>query len=177
VVIEKRGDAAASILLLGTTQGRRVNMSKAPKPVRRKFSVTLKVVIEHLATITVTARDQAEADRKAFDAYNRDVYTVADSSELGLPQSRWSEPTPYVHDPEIDPTFRCVDCGVHCDYFMVSDELWAASGMAPNGGMLCLTDLERRIGRQLTLDDFTALFPAVEKWRRHLEARNARAAE
>jgi hypothetical protein len=28
----------------------------------------------------------------------------------------------------------------------VSDELWAASGMAPNGGMLCLACFEGRIG-------------------------------
>lgn len=139
---------------------------------RRKFSVTLKVVIEHLATITVTARDQAEADRKAFAAYSRDVYT-SDDGELGLPEPRWWDAEPRVHDPVINSTFRCVDCGAHSQYFMVSDELWAASGMKPNGGMLCLTDLERRIGRRLTLDDFTAIVPTMGKWRRHVAARTA----
>jgi hypothetical protein len=49
--------------------------------------------------------------------------------------------------------FCCIDCGkcTLCsgEYYMVKNELWAASGVEPNGGMLCLLDLERRIGRAL----------------------------
>jgi hypothetical protein len=59
--------------------------------------------------------------------------------------------------------FCCVDCR-ECtlcggEYYMVSDELWTASGIASHGGMLCLACLERRIGRRLTASDFTAVFP------------------
>lgn len=53
---------------------------------------------------------------------------------------------------------------------MVTDELWAASGLAPNDGMLCLVDLEKRIGRQLTLDDFAAMVPSACVWH-HCAAR------
>jgi hypothetical protein len=51
---------------------------------------------------------------------------------------------------------------------MVADQLWKAAGMAPHGGMLCLVCLERRIGRPLVVEDFTALMPSKEAWRRHL---------
>src|ERR1700687_308344 len=80
----------------------------------------------------------------------------------------------YLFDDEMDHhRFHCVDCGkdtIH-EYYMVRDELWAAAGMHPNGGMLCLADLERRIGRLLTVDDFTAVFPA--NWQRHVAARGS----
>ena len=86
----------------------------------------------------------------------------------------WVKHEPSYYEPEIDTTFRCVDCGADKDgeYYMVSDELWAASGMAPNGGMLCLACLEQRIGRRLVKEDFTALCPTLAAWRRHLAARN-----
>jgi hypothetical protein len=69
--------------------------------------------------------------------------------------------------------FRCVDCCVDTigEYYMVRNELWAASGLGPNDGMLCLADLERRIGRVLTLEDFTAVCPSRVAWERHLAAR------
>jgi hypothetical protein len=64
--------------------------------------------------------------------------------------------------------FRCRDCHVDTHnighYYMVTDELWAASGMKPNGGMLCLGCLEQRIGRPLTVDDFTAFGPPAWPW-------------
>jgi hypothetical protein len=65
--------------------------------------------------------------------------------------------------------FCCIDCGkcTHCggEYYMVRDELWSAAGVEPNGGMLCLHDLERRIGRALTTDDFTAKMPSFSRTR------------
>src|SRR5262245_42362542 len=69
--------------------------------------------------------------------------------------------------------FRCVDCGKDTidEYYMVADELWAASG--GGDGMLCLACLERRIGRKLALDDFTAMVPSPQVWKQHL-ARRAR---
>lgn len=57
----------------------------------------------------------------------------------------------------------CVDCGADTlpaewggqgEYYMVHDELWAKAGMAPNGGMLCIGCLERRIRRRLRPGDF-----------------------
>ena len=57
------------------------------------------------------------------------------------------------------------------EYYSVGDDVWAASGLAPHGGMLCLACLERRIGRPLTGEDFTALWPAASAWERHIAAR------
>ena len=38
---------------------------------------------------------------------------------------------------------------------MVHDQLWAAAGMTPRGGTLCIGFLERRLGRHLNRTDFT----------------------
>ena len=47
----------------------------------------------------------------------------------------------------------CLDCGVDTiaidEYYMVTHELWANSD-----GMLCIGCLEKRLGRELTPDDF-----------------------
>lgn len=52
---------------------------------------------------------------------------------------------------EIKP---CQDCGCkHPEPYGVSDELWAAAGMVE--GVLCLDCLQKRIGRDLTIFDFT----------------------
>jgi hypothetical protein len=79
----------------------------------------------------------------------------------------WREPS----DEEIARRFLCVDCGADTDatgeYYMVSDDLWAATQMAPNGGMLCLDCLEKRTGRPLILDDFTAVAPKEKAWMLH----------
>lgn len=37
---------------------------------------------------------------------------------------------------------------------MVHNEVWAEAGMTPDGGMLCIADLERRLGRELNRHDF-----------------------
>jgi hypothetical protein len=69
----------------------------------------------------------------------------------------------------------CRDCGVDTvaigHWYMISDELWAAAKMAPNGGTLCLPCLERRLGRRLMYRDFTAVVPRA--WQRHLCFRDA----
>jgi len=38
---------------------------------------------------------------------------------------------------------------------MVIDPIWEEAGMDPEGGMLCIGDLERRLGRELEPEDFT----------------------
>lgn len=52
--------------------------------------------------------------------------------------------------------FPCTDCQQDTlgEAYMVTDSLWAASGLAPNGGKLCVGCLEQRIGRQLAPPDF-----------------------
>lgn len=62
---------------------------------------------------------------------------------------------PRVKNP---PEFDCKDCNKSTfrsdyNYYMVKNELWAkAFGAGP--GMLCIPCLEKRIGRELVIDDF-----------------------
>lgn len=54
--------------------------------------------------------------------------------------------------------FECLDCQVNTseigEYYMVWDEVWYQA--VPDGkGMLCFSCLETRIGRSLTIQDFT----------------------
>lgn len=62
-------------------------------------------------------------------------------------------------DGECKP-FICLDCKVntlHIDeYYMVTDELWAAANKKKRG-MLCIGCLEARLGRELTAEDFPPL--------------------
>jgi hypothetical protein len=71
--------------------------------------------------------------------------------------------------------FGCVDCGKDTnksgEYYMVRDAIWATSGLAPHGGMLCLRCLEKRIGRELNVEEFTAKCPSLKAWEQHLAAR------
>lgn len=61
----------------------------------------------------------------------------------------------------IEPWCRCADCDEEWpgDY-MVSSELWAEAGMSPRDGRLCFTCLEKRLGRALTILDFSPGIPA-----------------
>lgn len=59
-------------------------------------------------------------------------------------------------DAAIEAAFLCLDCSldtVDSNYYMVHSQLWLS--VAPDKGMLCIPCLEKRIGRQLTKDDFT----------------------
>lgn len=52
----------------------------------------------------------------------------------------------------------CHDCSINTfngnhNYYMVQDKLWEKHG--PKEGMLCITCLEKRIGRKLEFEDFT----------------------
>lgn len=66
---------------------------------------------------------------------------------------------------EIDKVFakareqgKCIDCKRDTykigEYYMVHDWLWQSADMSPNGGMLCIKDIERRLKRKLTSSDF-----------------------
>ena len=63
--------------------------------------------------------------------------------------------------------FDCIDCGTNTltenyGYYMVRNALWEQAGMTTHGGMLCFACLEARIGRPLTIADFT---DAPVNWR------------
>lgn len=52
----------------------------------------------------------------------------------------------------------CEDCGVDCftkhgDYYMVKDEIWDKHGVGE--GMLCWDCLEKRMGREIKVEDLT----------------------
>jgi len=71
--------------------------------------------------------------------------------------------------------FLCLDCRFDTldeHYYMVSDELWAATGLGPHDGMLCLYCLEQRIGRRLVFADFTALVPSACAWQAYAATRS-----
>jgi hypothetical protein len=157
----------------------------------KTFNVTVNVVREYSATIKISARDQAEAEKIALEQYNRwrcrgMAHSLRgdydfdskfyDGVCLGFPPP-WDEHESITYDPEINIRFHCVDCG-KCtsssgEYYMVDDDLWAVSGLEGNDGMLCLRCLEQRIGREPTIDDFTAIWPRREAWERHVADRNA----
>lgn len=62
--------------------------------------------------------------------------------------------------------FFCLDCGQNTsehdgglnEYYMVHKDVWFMSGIAPDGGMLCIGCLEKRIGRRLKPSDFPPVF-------------------
>jgi hypothetical protein len=143
----------------------------------RSWRVTITLLREFEASIAVEADSQAAADRMALAAFDEGArgQGLPGGLSLGLPPP-WREHECSDGDPEISLRFRCVDCGKDTsgsgEYYAVANEVWAASGLAPDDGMLCLADLERRIGRLLTPDDFTALWPSREAWRAHLAARS-----
>jgi hypothetical protein len=128
------------------------------------------------AAIASGVSSEDAADRAALAAFYKwagnEGYQVL---PLGFPRP-WKEHESVNHEPEIYTRFRCVDCGKDTggetgEYYMVRDDVWAASGLTPNGGMLCLACLERRIKRPLTDKDFTALWPSASAWQRHIAAR------
>jgi hypothetical protein len=144
---------------------------------KRTYRVTVKRQREYSATISIRAGSQAEADRKALAAENRWACEEGyQALPLGFPPP-WQEHDSIDREPEVCTLFRCVDCGEDKDgeYYTVPDGLWAASGLATNGGMLCLACLERRVGRPLVPEDFAALWPSAAAWQRHLAARQAQA--
>ena len=143
---------------------------------QRVYEVRIVMLREYAATLPVRAASQAEADAKALEAWEqnaceRGLYGL----RLGLPEP-WQELECCNRDPEVYLGHRCVDCGketIHDEYYMVRDELWAATRLTGEGGMLCLGCLERRIGRPLEWWDFTHITPTLAAWKRHLTARHA----
>jgi hypothetical protein len=46
-----------------------------------------------------------------------------------------------------------------CEVYTVRSSVWAAAGMEPYGGCLCIGCLEKRLGRKLTPKDFMRRHP------------------
>jgi hypothetical protein len=139
----------------------------------RVYRVTVTMLREYSVTLPVWASSQAEADKAALAAFEQNaVEKGLYGLSLGLPEP-WEEHECVDRDAEICTIGRRVDCGEEPpgEYYMVRDGLWAASGLAPNGGRLCLADLERRIGRPLEWWDFTHITPTLAAWKRHVTAR------
>lgn len=75
--------------------------------------------------------------------------------------------------------FDCKDCGVNTndigEYYMVLDSIWKEAGMGKEdgAGMLCIGDLEKRLGRTLTAKDFMPNVPVnipdLVPWLTHSE--------
>jgi hypothetical protein len=140
----------------------------------RTYRVTVTMLREYSATAAIRAESQDEADRAALAAF--DKWAVKEGYQvlpLGFPWP-WDEHECFDYEPKLDTRFRCVDCGKDTsnsgEYYSVSDDVWDASGIAPDGGMLCLTCLETRIGRLLTAEDFR-MWPDAGVWERHIAAR------
>jgi hypothetical protein len=55
-------------------------------------------------------------------------------------------------DGEMQPFNLCFD--EYTEVYSVHSSIWAAAGMSPNGGCLCIGCLEQRLGRQLHPGDF-----------------------
>lgn len=57
---------------------------------------------------------------------------------------------------ELD--WECKDCGVDTrnEYYMVHDSIWKSAGLPLDGGLLCVSCLEQRLGRGLIAADFTS---------------------
>jgi hypothetical protein len=87
------------------------------------------------------------------------------AEERGLTVEQWAQWEQILQEKGRIPwTYQptpCVDCGVDvscvggiAEYYLVHDHVWAACGLKPKGGELCIGCLERRLGRQLTRSDF-----------------------
>lgn len=75
-------------------------------------------------------------------------WVVGSSPTLGAMTNYIPEPNDY-----------CVDCKINTfiigEYYMVHHSVWEDSGLGLYDGMLCISCLEKRIGRQLTSEDFS----------------------
>jgi ClpX C4-type zinc finger len=73
-----------------------------------------------------------------------------------LVEEKRNNPDPAVKPARAADPLHCVDCNRNTlsEWYMVRNAVWAAAGMTPDGGCLCVGCLERRLGRQLNHSDF-----------------------
>lgn len=69
------------------------------------------------------------------------------------------DPDPYLAPWARPPSFLCHDCGIDVGelgefVYTVTDDVWAATGLGPHDGLLCIGCLEARLGRRVGGDDF-----------------------
>jgi hypothetical protein len=73
-------------------------------------------------------------------------------------QTWWESVQKQIDAGETDKRIYCLDCGDEIaakgDWCMLEDKVWAGTGIAPDGGVLCLECIEGRLGRYLETSDF-----------------------
>jgi hypothetical protein len=61
-------------------------------------------------------------------------------------------------EPDTWSPYVCRDCATNTfrdgEFFQLKDDIWGLTGLAPDGGMLCVGCVEARIGRKLAAADF-----------------------
>jgi hypothetical protein len=74
-------------------------------------------------------------------------------------------PEPLLFE-RLRPRWACMDCGADTanEYFIITHELWADAVGGP--GKICLACLERRLGRELTPEDFLPCPANDPTWRK-----------
>jgi len=103
--------------------------------------------------------------------------TAMDAFDFDTETAQWamlSDAAEAIQKAQSGLRFYCLGCNEDTsggEYYMVRDEVWAASGLGGHDGMLCLACLEMRIERPLRPDDFTAICPSKEAWQRHVATR------
>jgi len=87
-------------------------------------------------------------DRSDDRAKNREI--IREANQFG---KQWAE----NHGFPVIPLFDCYGCfDPKPEYYMIHDSLWEEVATYGNHGMLCFACVQKRLGRLLGLDDFTA---------------------
>jgi hypothetical protein len=125
--------------------GRRFGDWKTVKDAERQLA-ELRAQNGALACDHMTKLTEAEAKRfQRWSVFQR----AKNRPEAEITPANWAR------EIDLDKRTRCRDCGTtNGTGYAVYDNVWTATGLAPNGGLLCLADLALRLGRPLRLDDF-----------------------
>lgn len=80
----------------------------------------------------------------------------------GWREFTWSDGSVHRYEWEMYPLdMRCAKCkSPDNDLYMVTDEVWASTGLAPDVGWVCYRCVEGLLGRQLAPADFDPNIPA-----------------
>jgi hypothetical protein len=109
----------------------------------------LKMIIQIGWLIAESGHEDADEMLAWFDA------RMETTRNTLMPLTPWSRPAS-----QQGKGFLCLDCEVDTfeidELYVVTDELWARVNPG-KGGMLCIGCLEKRLGRELTPDDFPSL--------------------
>lgn len=105
--------------------------------------VGLVAAIEAMTEVHWTAEERADFDQKIVDILTK---AMPDLSTYIRTQYEQAHPDPY-----------CVDCRIFGGHFMLHNDVWAKAAGKDSKGRLCLPCIEKRLGRPLVIDDFSAV--------------------